>query len=132
MDGSNNTRTILVVEDERPLAEAVRLRLEKDGYGVVVAKSVEQALGYMEDLPKVDVIWLDHYLTGKQNGFDFVAKVKTNEKWKAVPIFVVSNTGAPDKKATYMSFGVNKYYVKADYRLDTIITDIEEFLNKGE
>jgi hypothetical protein len=45
-----------------------------------------------------------------------------------VPIFVVSNTASADKVQSYLQLGVNKYYTKADYRLDDIIKDIKTFL----
>ena len=128
------TKTVLVLEDERPLLEAVRAKLEKTGFSVVTARTVDQAMRYLEELEMVDVVWLDHYLLGKENGLDFVAKLKDSEngQWKNIPIFVVSNTASPDKVQSYMRFGVNKYYIKAEYRLDTIIADIQEFLEHPE
>ncbi|MEI7424776.1 MAG: response regulator, partial [Candidatus Staskawiczbacteria bacterium] len=57
-------KTILVVEDEKPLMDAVKRKLEISGFYVVTARDVEQALGYLEDLEKVDLVWLDHYLLG--------------------------------------------------------------------
>ncbi len=118
-------KTILVVEDEKPLMDAVKRKLEISGFYVVTARDVEQALGYLEDLEKVDLVWLDHYLLGKENGLDLVTKMKTEgSKWKNIHIFVVSNTATPDKVDSYLHLGVDKYYTKADYRLDDIIKDI--------
>ena len=125
-------KTILIVEDEKPLLEAVKIKLESVGFSVVTARTAEQAIGYVQDLPKVDAIWLDHYLLGKETGLDFVAKLKNHEDWKKIPVFVVSNTASPDKVKTYISFGVTKYYAKIDYRLDQIIADINNYLEKGE
>ena len=124
----NAKKVILVVEDEKPLLEAIHAKLVKSGFEVVTARTVEQALGLLEDLEQVDVIWLDHYLLGKTTGLDFVAKVKNHAEWKQIPIFVVSNTASADKVKTYLSLGVNRYYTKSDYRLDQIIGDINKFL----
>ena len=125
----NDKKTILVVEDERPLAEAIRLKLEKEGMNVAVARTVEQALGYLGDLKRVDGIWLDHYLLGTENGLDFVVRVKAKDSaWVNIPIFVVSNTATADKVQSYLRLGVNKYYVKAEYRLDEIIAEIKRVL----
>ena len=124
-------KTILVVEDERPLADAIKAKLEKSGFSVVTSRTVEQTLNYLEELGEVSAIWLDHYLLGKEDGLDFVTKIKVpNGQWKDVPIFVVSNTASPDKVQSYIQFGINKYYTKADYRLDQIIADIKSFLEK--
>jgi len=130
----NNTprgtsKTILVVEDEKPLMDAVKKKLELSGFYVVTARDVEQALGYLEDLEKVDLVWLDHYLLGKENGLDLVTKMKAeNSKWRNIHIFVVSNTASPDKVNSYLHLGVDKYYTKADYRLDDIINDINSVI----
>ena len=122
-------KTILVVEDERPLAEVVSKKLEMDGYDVVCARTIDQALEYMEELSKVDAVWLDHYLVGDKSGLDFVETLKEKRpEWKNVPVFVVTNTAGTEKIEQYIKFGVNKTYVKANHRLDGIIADIEETL----
>ncbi len=123
-------KTILVIEDERPLIEAIKTKLENNGFAVTTARTVEQALNYLEDLGIIDAIWLDHYLLGKEDGLDFVTKLKGHDgKWKHIPIFVVSNTASPDKVQSYIRFGISKYYVKAEHRLDGIVNEIKLFLN---
>ena len=120
---------ILVVEDERPLADAIKAKLERSGFAVVSSRTVEQALSYLEDIGAVDAVWLDHYLLGKEDGLDFVTKLKAHDgRWQQIPIFVVSNTASPDKVQSYIRLGVNKYYTKADHRLDEIISEIKLFL----
>ena len=59
-------KTILVVEDEKPLLDAIKTKLEKNDFNVLTARSVEQAKNHLMDVEKVDVIWLDHYLLGKE------------------------------------------------------------------
>ena len=122
------TKNVLIIEDEKPLLNAIRIKLENSGFEVITARTVEQALHYMEDIPQIDVIWLDHYLVGKATGLDFVVTLKNNDKWKKIPIFVVSNTASPDKVRSYIKFGVTKYYTKADFRLDQIIADMKNIL----
>ncbi len=130
METSNiGEKTIVVVEDEQPLATAIKTKLEKSGFAVVTSRSVEQTLSYLEDIGIVDAIWLDHYLLGKENGLDFVTKLKAEgSHWQNVPVFVVSNTASPDKVQSYIRLGVNKYYTKSNHRLDEIISDIRSFL----
>ena len=127
--GAASEKTILVVEDERPLADAIKAKLEKSGFAVVTSRTVEQTISYLEDIGVVDAVWLDHYLLGKENGLDFVTKLKARDgRWSHVPIFVVSNTAGPDKVQSYIRLGINKYYTKADHRLDEIISEIKSFL----
>ncbi len=122
--------TILVVEDEMPLQEAIKAKLETSGFGVIKARTAEQALGYLDDDIKIHAVWLDHYLLGKDDGVSVVEYMKKEgSQLNDVPVFVVSNTASPDKVEKYIQLGVTQYYTKADYRLDEIISDINEFLS---
>ena len=145
-------KTILVIEDERPLLEAINAKLKKNGFNVISARSVEQAfnaelgkkglgpitiksikqaLDYLESLERVDAIWLDHHLLGVEDGLDFVKKFKGNGgKWNKIPVFVVSNAASPKTIKSYKDSGVSNYYVKSDHRLDEIVEDIKSFLDK--
>lgn len=145
-------RTILVIEDERPLLEAINAKLEKNGFKVIAARSVEQAfnaklekggldvvtvqsieraLEYLESLEHVDAIWLDHHLLGNEDGLDFVKKFKANGgRWNKIPVFVVSNAASPETIRSYTQAGVSKYYVKSDHGLDEIIKDIASYIDQ--
>jgi DNA-binding NtrC family response regulator len=130
---NENKETILVVEDERPLLEAIRLKLTSSGFDVVTARSAEEAKNHIQDINTIKVIWLDHYLLGKETGLDFIHWCKNSGTYcKKIPVFVVSNTATPEKVKTYIHLGVNKYYVKAEKRLDDIIKDIKEHLANPE
>jgi DNA-binding response OmpR family regulator len=125
-------KIILVLEDERPLLEAIKIKLEKNSFDVVAARTIDQAKDYVNELEKIDVIWLDHYLIGKGDGLDFIAwcKEEKNLKCNLIPIFVVSNTASSEKVATYMSLGARKYFVKSNHKLDEIISEISKSLLK--
>ena len=123
---------ILVVEDEKPLQDAIRIKFEKNGFSVVTARTVAQAYNLLEEIDKIDVVWLDHYLLGEKNGLDLVIKIKSNKKFKKIPIFVVSNTAGAEKINSYINLGINKYYTKSNCRLDNIMSDICEYLEQTE
>jgi len=126
---TENKKTILVVEDEQALINAIKNKLEISGFNVVTARSVERAVDYLSNVNKIDLVWLDHYLLGKENGLDLVSLMKdVKSKWKKIPIFVVSNTATPEKVNSYLRFGVDKYYTKSDYKLEDIIKDISNVL----
>lgn len=140
-------RTILVIEDERPLLAVITTKLEKEGMRVITSRSVErafsteleklakggitmssveQALKHLEDLEEVAAVWLDHDLLGSENGIDFVIKFKANGgHWENIPIFVVSNTADPELVKKYAALGVTDYYVKAEHKLESIVSDIQ-------
>jgi len=128
---SKNKKTILVIEDERPLVQIIQAKLERVGFDVVTARTVDQGLDYLEEVDAIDAVWLDHYLPGEKTGLDFVAKLKkSGSKWAKIPIFVVSNTASSGNLRSYLRLGVDKYSVKAEHRLDEITNDLKLFLNQ--
>lgn len=132
-DSPEDKKTILLIEDERPLVRVIEMKLEKAGFDVVTARTIDQGLSYMEDIEAIDAIWLDHYLLGEKTGLDFIAKLKSPEsKWRNIPIFVVSNTASDENLRSYIRLGVTKYFVKAEHRLDEITNDIRLFLDTNK
>ncbi len=116
-------KKVLVVEDERSLSEAIISKLKKNNFSTFSAKSVGGAVDILSKEP-IDAIWLDHYLLGKENGLDLVLKLKTNDLWKNIPIFVVSNTATLDKVKSYLSLGIKRFFTKSDFKLEQIISDV--------
>ncbi len=55
MSGIKNDKIILVLEDEMPLQNAIRMKLEKGEFSVVTARSVEQALNHLKDLERMEL-----------------------------------------------------------------------------
>ena len=121
---------ILVLEDERQLAKAVREAFTERGFDTIIVSTVEDGIRELKNMSNVDVIWLDHYLLGTQNGLDFVVQLKGNPDWQKIPIFVVSNTASTTNIRSYIQLGVSNYYTKADYDINQIINDIEYSLKE--
>ncbi len=121
----DNIKLILVVEDEKPLLNIIRVKLKNSGFNVITARSIKEAKDIFLKTKKIDAIWLDHYLLGEENGLDFVMWCKTEIlENKNVPIFIVSNTASPEKIKSYLMLGVEKYYIKAGTKLEDIVQEI--------
>lgn len=122
--------TVMVIEDETLLLQAISKKLKLSGIEVISCSSGQQALDYLksfEELP--DAIWLDYYLRDV-NGLEFMHKVKENQKWANIPVIVVSNSASAEKVDNMLALGAKKYLLKAQYRLDQIIDIIHECINE--
>ena len=127
-----DTLTVMVVEDELPLLLAIRKKLEHSGFAVVTATDGKQALDDLTRMmPPPDLIWLDYYLPS-MSGLEFLTNLKKDDRLKDIPVFVVSNTAGPEKIAAMMGLGANRYFLKAEKRLEEIIGEIHAFIRKGE
>lgn len=126
----DSNKVILVVEDEIPLQDVVRVMLKKYNLDVITARTVEQAKELVNSLEKIDAIWLDHYLLGRENGLDFMAWCKSKDsKSKNTPVFVVSNSANLDQVITYIHLGAKEYFVQSNHQLGEIIKKISAEIN---
>lgn len=129
---SDKQKQILVIEDERPLLQVIRQKLEANGCEVVSARSAQQAIDYLENDVPIDAIWLDHYLLGQDDGLSLLSQLKDESSgWRSIPVFVVSNTAGAETVQSYLRLGVDKYFTKADNRIDDIVNDVLQYLENG-
>lgn len=128
---SRENPTIMVVEDEVLLLQAITKKIKLTGMDVLSCSSGQQAIDYLGSLDELpDAVWLDYYLKD-MNGLAFMQQVKGNPKWAQIPVLVVSNSASPEKVTNMLGLGAKKYILKAEYRLDEIITMIRDFIRSG-
>ncbi len=99
---------ILVVDDERPIAEILKYNLEKEGYEVVLAYDGEEALERLEqDHP--DLVLLDIMLP-KKDGFTVCREIRAQKK--AIPIIMLTARETEIDKVLGLELGADDYVTK--------------------
>ena len=90
-------RSVLVVDDDNLTRDLVRRSLESEGFEVLEADNGRVALEQMESA-KVGLILLD-LLMPEMDGFEFLAVLRRKEKWRFIPVVVVTakNIDAADR-----------------------------------
>jgi DNA-binding response OmpR family regulator len=102
-----SAQTVLVVDDEEAIAEAVRARLESEGYRVVVAADGPQAIA-AHAAERPDLVVLDLMLPG-MDGLE-VCKEIQKERWTPV-LMLTARTEEADKVAGF-AVGADDYLTK--------------------
>lgn len=129
---SKQNPTIMVVEDEALLLQAITKKIKLSNLDVVSCSTGKQAIDYLESMDGLpDAVWLDYYLKD-MNGLAFMEELKNNPKWAHIPVVVVSNSASPEKVHNMLGLGVKKYVLKAEYRLDEIIEMLKDFITEGK
>lgn len=123
-------KTVMVIEDEKLLLEAITKKLALNGFIVLPYLDGTQALNDLT-AHKVtpNIIWLDYYL-GTTNGMEFVTKM--HEQNITIPVIIVSNSASDTKVKTMLALGVKKYILKAHHRLEEIIIELQTILKELE
>lgn len=108
-------KSILVVEDEKPLAHALQLKLTHEGYDVTVANTGEDGL---KEIMKnnYDLILLDLILPG-MDGFSVLEQAKSRK----ASIIVLSNLGQEEDRKKAEELGAKNYLVKSNVPLTEIV-----------
>lgn len=99
---------ILVVEDERKLAEAIGSGLKYNGYDVVVAHTGEAGLKVLYD-GVVDLILLDVMLP-RVGGLEFLREIRRNGF--KIPVLILTSKGSVDDRVRGLDSGADDYLIK--------------------
>ena len=76
MDGNSNKKTILIVDDEKPIVDILMYNLKKEGYNILEANDGETAVEIaLKEKP--DLILLDIMLP-KLDGLSVCRKIKNS------------------------------------------------------
>ena len=99
---------VLVIEDERKLAEAVAEGLTGEGFTVTLAMSGEEALDCLRD-HDFDLLLLDVMLP-KRSGLEVLADLR--EAGLRVPVLMITSRDAIEDRVRGLDTGADDYLVK--------------------
>lgn len=119
-------QTVLVVDDEEAIAEAVRARLASEGYRVLVAGDGPQALE-TAGAEHPDLVVLDLMLPG-MDGLD-VCKELQRDRWVPV-LMLTARTEEADKVAGF-AVGADDYLTKP-FSLRELVVRVRAILRRVE
>lgn len=116
---------ILVVEDDLVSAEMIKIRLAKQGYKVLIARSGEDGIRLaQEEMP--DLILMDMLLPGI-HGLDATIQLKKNPQTKKIPIFALTIMNSPDFiKACYQD-GIC-VFLRKPYDFKELLTNLQRYI----
>ncbi|MBI3395534.1 MAG: response regulator [Spirochaetia bacterium] len=124
---TGGTETILVVEDEPMMRDAVRELLESTGYTVLTADDGEQALSlYQENLGRISMVISDLGLP-KMGGEELFKRLKILDP--SVLLIIASGFIEPGVKSTLGAGGVQGF-IQKPYDLDELLNAIEDVLRR--
>ncbi len=99
---------ILIVEDEKHLADGLRFNLESDGHDASVAYNGVEALGLLER-ETFDAIVLD-VMMPKKNGFEVASELRSQQNF--TPILMLTALGSSEDVLKGFESGADDYLPK--------------------
>ena len=121
--------SVLIVEDEKHLAEGLRFNLEVEGYQVRIAGDGETALSLLTENPdQFDAVILDVMLPGR-NGFEVAADLRQAGQY--VPILMLTARNRPEDVLKGFEAGADDYLPKP-FELAILIARLHGLLRRRE
>ena len=106
---------ILVVEDEKEIAEAIKIYLEEEGYEVIICLNSEKAISLFKQ-NEFQLVLLD-IMMPKVDGITLARQIR---KTSSVPIIFISAKSESTDKITGLNAGADDYITKPFEPLELI------------
>lgn len=117
---------VLLIEDEKEVAELYKLKLTLDGYEVIVASSGQEGLA--EAFKKEpELIFLDIKMP-EMDGFEVLKKLRQSPKTESVPIIILSNFDEEDLIERGLTLGANEYLIKSQFTPEQISEKVKNWV----
>src|SRR5687768_16482686 len=115
---ADQTKSILIVEDEEPLLKALDDILTDEGFQTLKAVDGKEALkSALENKP--NLILLD-ILLPKMDGMEVLKKLRQDKWGKHAEIILLTNLSDSQHIADALEYGVRTYLLKSEINIDTV------------
>ena len=121
----SENKKILIVDDEQDIVETLKFMLEAQGYECHCAYDGEAGLNLAKEIIP-DLMILD-VMMPKINGYKISRLLKYDNKYKDIPIIMVTARSQDDDKAIGQETGVNEYVTKP-FELEDLIDRVNKYL----
>lgn len=123
---SASPKHLLVVEDSLTIRNLLRNMLETAGYRVTTANDGQDACQKLEK-DSFDAVVSDMEMP-RMNGFELTKKIRSHERWKFLPIVLVTSLESDDDKRKGMEAGASAYVTKRDFEKGSLLQILDNLL----
>ena len=127
----DNKKIIIIVEDDVFLSDIYQTKFTEAGYECVSAQDGQRCLSLLESGVSPYVILLDIVMP-KMDGLELLTFLKGDEKYKDIPIILLSNLGQDTDIKKGLELGALDYMIKAHYTPSEAVKKVEEVLTRSD
>ncbi|MFA5777495.1 MAG: response regulator [Parcubacteria group bacterium] len=121
-------KTILLVEDDSFVSDIYQTKISSEGFDMMVAENGLEAIKKLEEkIP--DLILLDIVMP-YMDGIETLKKIKKEEKWKKIPIILLTNLSEKEKIQEALGMGADDYLIKSHFTPSEVISKVNMVLKK--
>ena len=108
--GRNGTKRLLLVEDDRALAELVKFHFQREGFTVTSTAVGDEALILIDEI-KPDLLILDWMIEGT-SGIELCRRLRRDPGTASLPIIMLTARGEEDDRVRGLETGADDFITK--------------------
>ncbi len=129
-DEAPDRKQILVVDDSITVREMERKLLESKGYQVDVAVDGMDAWNLLRTTAKTYDMVVSDIDMPRMNGIELITHMKGHEKFRSLPVMVVSYKNTEEDRLRGMEAGANYYLTKSSFQDNSFIEAVLDLIGE--
>jgi CheY-like chemotaxis protein len=123
-----NKKKIMIVEDDSFVMDIYQTKLSQSGFDVMLAVNGLEAIKKLEketNLP--DLILLD-IIMPYMDGLEVLKKIKENDKFKNIPIILLTNLSQKEEIEQGLKLGASDYLIKSHFTPSEVLDKVSNYI----
>ena len=121
--------SILVIEDDEPVAQVLKFMLEQQNYAVTLIGDGRAARTQIESSPNPPALILLDVVLPYVDGFELLGLIRTQDGWISTPVIMLTAKTSEQDIVRALDAGANEYIVKP-FQPDEVLALIRRYLRE--
>ena len=121
--------SILVIEDDEPVAQVLKFMLEQQNYAVTLIGDGRAARTQIESSRNPPALILLDVVLPYVDGFELLGLIRTQDGWTSTPVIMLTAKTSEQDIVRALDAGANEYIVKP-FQPDELLALIQRYLRE--
>lgn len=127
-EGEKKGKKVLLAEDDVFVSDVYSMRLQREGYEVILARDGREALNQIsEKIP--DILLLD-IMMPYMDGVEVLQEVKKKDDLKNIPVIMLTNLSEKENIEKTIEMGANDYLIKSHFTPSEVVEKVNGILSE--
>ncbi|MCR4325437.1 MAG: response regulator [Patescibacteria group bacterium] len=128
MDSTNNSRSVMLVDDDKFLLDMYTTKFTQRGYSVQACISADDALKFLREGLEPNAILFDLTMP-ERDGLSFLQEIKDSKLASNALKIALTNQSSEEEKAKVIALGTDSYIVKATMIPSEVVNTVDQLLS---
>ena len=117
-------KRIVLVEDEKVLADLLKKKLQEAGYDTTLVMNGADGLRAIQEI-RPDLVLLDIVLP-QMDGFAIMEELNKDQEVQKIPVIIVSNSGQPVEIERVKALGAKDWLIKTEFDPKEVVVKVQK------